>query len=199
MGKVKTYLWMSMFTISFACGFLNNGFYNEYGQFVPKRPKFKFKDKPQNKIIENIDTVNVFKLSKMYYDGNEIFPNRQVTNKNYYPKYNTIYVKFFSNGRVLLVSLPTKDSIGSSNEIKEEDLNPNKKNSFKEYYYGNDLYLFEIESFIQGESIGYYLRSKYVINAKGDTITREMFEGKGSAIYVKESLPKNWKKYPVDW
>ncbi len=196
MGKVKTYLWMSMITISFACGFLNNGFYNEYGQFVPKRPRFKLKDKPQNKIIENIDTVNVFKLSKMYYEGKEIYPNREVTTRNYYPEYNTIYIKFFSNGRVLTMSIPSMDSLGNLNNLNEKDLNPRKSNSFKKYYYGKDLFTFEIESFVRGESIGYYLRSKYMINAKGDTLTREMFEGKGSAIYVKEPLPKHWKRVP---
>jgi hypothetical protein len=57
-----------------SCSVLQNGYTNEYGQYVPKIPRFKLKDK-QGVFPELLDTTNIYRMIEMYNDGNLVYPN----------------------------------------------------------------------------------------------------------------------------
>ena len=101
------------------------------------------------------------------------------------------YIKFYSNGRY--------STFGTTNiGLKYRDLNPKNSNFTKGYYYSKGGNSLRVEEFVYGESLGDYIRWKYVISSEGDTIKR-ISKNKVRSIYVRELLPKDWKKYPVDW
>jgi len=177
--------------------FFDSGYVNEHNQYVPKQPNFKLKDKRNNQIPTQLDTINLYRLVKKYQGGIEVYPN---------DKYNDIsvenqglwYIKFYPNGRCL--------SFFRSNvfyKLQENDLNPNNENYSKDYYYSKDGKKIKIESFVYGEGYGMYISFDYFLNEKGDTLTN-IYEPNIPArtsvsIYVKQEIPKEWKKYPVDW
>lgn len=49
-------------------------FINEHNDYAPKRPRFKLKDRPNNNIPKNLDTINIYKLHYQYFQRKEIFP-----------------------------------------------------------------------------------------------------------------------------
>jgi hypothetical protein len=175
---------------------LEKGYRNDNGQYVPKKPNFKLKDKPNNNIPSSLDTENIYRLYKMYYQDELEYPS----SKNRYSGLNKLlnYKKFYSNGRCLDVVIPAKDELENPNQLKESDLNSNNSYCSKEYYYSKDGKELYNESFVYGEGYGMYIVTSFVLNKTGDTLT--LADKKGSkTIYVKEILPANWKKYKADW
>ncbi len=177
-------------------GLFEKGYRNDNGQYVPKNPNFKLKDKPNNHIPSNLDFVNIYRLYQRYYQGKLEYPSLE----NRYSGLNKIlsYIKFYPNGRCLDIAILTKDELGNPNQLKEENLDPNNSYCSKEYYHSKDGKEVYKESFVYGEGYGMYSMTSFVLNKTGDTLT--IADKKGSkTIYVKEILPINWKEYKVDW
>ena len=194
---IKRGLLILIFTISIlSCSIFEKGYYNEYNEYVPKHPNFKLKDKANNIIPTNLDTINIYRLHYKYYDGLETYPNDSYSSPsstaNELTKYN-MYIKFYNKGRCISFLKPLRDSLGSI----YVDLNPNTSNISKEYYYSKDGNSIDIESFVYGLGYGRYLKFKYFLNETGDTLTQTY--NNTVSIYVKEILPPDWKQYPADW
>ncbi len=179
-----------------SCNVLEKGFRNDKGQYVPKKPNFKLKNKLNNNIPGNLDTENIYRLYKMYYQEELEYPSSE----DRYSGLNKLisYKKFYPNGRCLDVAITAKDELGNPNQLKEFNLDPNNPYCSKEYYHSKDGKEVYNESFVYGEGYGRYLITSFILSKTGDTLT--IADKKGSkTIYVKEVLPENWKKYKVDW
>src|SRR5436189_2998827 len=129
--KAGIILSISLFLSS--CGILfTTGYDDENNQWVPKRPRFKLKDKPGNILPRGLDTINVYKLIKIYFDNQQEYP--VLTNNDKYNgkpfDHGLRYTKFYSNGRCLEFALSSKDNSGNLNKLKNTDMNPNNP------YYG---------------------------------------------------------------
>lgn len=178
-----------------SCNVFEKGYRNDNGQYVPKNPNFKLKDKPNNVIPSNLDVENIYKHYQSYYQG-KIHPSPD----DKYSRLNEItnYIKFYPNGRCLNITIKAKDELGNPNQLKEYNLDPNNTYCSKEYYHSKDGKEVHNESFVYGEGYGMYIITSFVLNKTGDTLT--IADKKGSkTIYVKEVLPESWKKYKVNW
>ncbi len=174
-----------------SCRFLSSGYDNEYGQFVPKHPHYWLKDKKNHKTPKNLDTINIYKQHYTFdQNGMELsYPVEFYVNPEVL--INLYYLKFYSNGRCASFGTTLKG-------VDYRDLYPKNSNFTKGYYYSKGDMDICIERFTYGESLGDYIRWKYVVSSEGDTIKR-ISKNKVRSIYVRELLPKDWKKYPVDW
>jgi len=190
-----------IFTISIiSCSIFEKGYDDKYNQYVPKHPNFKLKNKSNNIIPTNLDTINIYRLHYVYYDGLETYPNDSYSSPSSTPneltKFNS-YIKFYNRGKCLSFMKPLRDSLGSFYLINNLDLNPNSSYYSKNYYYSKDGKNIDIETFVYGLGYGRYLKFKYFLNETGDTLTQTY--NNTVSIYVKEILPPDWKQYPADW
>jgi hypothetical protein len=181
-----------------SCGFLGlyndgarfaKGYENEYGQYVPKKPNFTLKDKKGHVTPANLDTVHVYR----YEMGDE-----------YEPRHRSIhFVRFFSAGRCLTTSIPAKDEFGFDNCLKEEHLSPQNWRVRKGYYYSRDGKKGGWQTFhgIYNAGGNGYSYNSFFLNAAGDTLTSlPGNSAQGSVrIFVRETIPEEWEKFPVDW
>lgn len=184
-----------------SCSVLQNGYTNEYGEYVPKIPRFKLKDK-QGVFPELLDTTNIYRMVEMYDDGNLVYPKNNFSTEERYSfifEMNQAirYLKFYPNGRCLMFSIPIKDAFGMPNSLKETDLNPNNQHSSKNYYYSPNGKDIQMESFVYGDGQGHYFISHYTLDNSGDTLI--MQDKYLKIIYKKETIPTNWNRYKIDW
>lgn len=185
-----------------SCNFMNKGYINEYNQYVPKKPKFTLKNKPNNIISQNLDITNIYRKIAMYENYKLIYPKSNFTNEEYYSYVRELnegsyYIKFYGNGRCLVTAIPLKDNLGNVINLKNADLNPNSSHSSRCYYFSKDGVQIAIESFVPAEGDGKYIISNYTLNSSGDTLELEAKYTK--EIYVKEKLPTHWIQYQVNW
>jgi len=204
MRTIKTIFVALLFSLLLSsCYVFEKGYTNDNGQYVPKNPNFKLKDKPNNIIPNNLDTEDIYRLAKIYDSGKLIYPKKNLTTveQNSFLQelqMSVRYLKFYQNGRCLNFSISSKNRLNTNNQLKETDLNHNNPYYSKEYYYSNDGKEIYKESFVYGEGFGMYSITSFVLNKAGDSIIID--DKKGSkVIYTKEILPINWKKYNVDW
>jgi len=194
MGKVKSISFLILFSLFFgSCALFQMGYIDENEQYVPKRPDFSLKDKKNNNVPADLDTVNIYRLSQRFENGAQIYP----TGNGGYLKDIISFIKFYSNGRCLEFSILAKDGNGNLYKLKESDLNPNQKDYNKNYYFSKDGERIEIESFVPGDGFGSYVILKYTLYDSGSKIIYSSPHTK--EIYIKEKIPANWKKYSVDW
>jgi hypothetical protein len=194
MGIIKIFLIAILVSSILSCKIFEIGYNNENGQYVPRKPNFKLKDKENNNIPNRLDTINIYRRTQSYYQG-KIEPLLD----DKYSQLNKIiiYMKFYSNGRCLSFSISSVDDFGNVNKLKETDLNPNNSNCNKKYYFSKDGKMINVESFGWGDGCGIYLTMNYFLDNSGDTLT--MIYNDSKDIYVKEKLPSDWEKYKVDW
>jgi len=202
MGKIviRNIVFILVSFVIVSCSLLQNGFTNEYGQYVPKHPRFKLKDKSGFTIPENLDTVNIYRLIERYDGGKLVYPKSDLTKEEYYSYIRELqegvqYIKFYANGRCLSFTISAKDKFGNPNQIKETDLNPNNTISSKNYYYPYNSKNIQIETFAYGDGHGHYVISDYILDNTGNTL---ISEGYFRSIYKKETIPLEWNKYKVD-
>ena len=164
-------------------GPLDLGYINEYGQYVPKRQKYKLKDKKGHILFENLDTINIYRSH--YY------------NENYHTDLIR-FIKFYPEGRCLEIFISEKDF---DNQLKKDYLNPRSREATIGYYYSKDGKKGLIE-FFKGDnqpglflSQGGYSHERFFSNSSGDTLFLRQFK----IHYIKETIPETWEKYPVDW
>ncbi|WP_196890509.1 hypothetical protein [Aureivirga marina] len=176
-----------------ACTILDKGFINHNGQYVPKNPNFKLKNK-QGNMVGDIDTLAIYKMVEMYNNGKLIYPLNNSENE-----LNSVsnFIKFYNNGRCLIFSIPVKNAFGKPNKLKKSDLNPNNQHHSKSYYYSSNGKNVQIESFIYGDGQGYYVTTNYIFSESKDTLI--MQEKYIKIVYKKESIPLNWSGYKKDW
>lgn len=186
MGKlIKILLCILVSVLLGSC--IESGYYNKYGIYVPKKPKYRLKDKsfvfpPQ------LDTINVYKYVYLEHMGKVGFSLKD----NIWPPYSSrriSYMKFYPKGRCIVFSVDIEK------ELKEHDLNPNY--ALKGYYVYNIRHEIHTETFGYGQGYGQYLNVKYFLSNTGDTLISD--DGYTKRLYIKEKLPDNWKKYPIDW
>lgn len=110
---------------------------------------------------------------------------------------NNKYIKFYKNGRCLILSIPIKDVLVDLISLKIEDLSPNN-NYNKKYFYNSNGKDIQIEGFAYGAGQGHYVISNYTINNVGDSLIYE--NGAFKIVYKKEKIPVNWNNaYGIDW
>ncbi len=205
MGSIKINVFVILILISFtSCSLIGIDHWfelgkdDENGQYVPKHDRFKFKDKPNNVFPPILDTINIYKLMEAYRKDYMVYPINTYSQESYpWLKRNVSYIKFYSNGRCLSFSIPTKNETGLELSLTRADLNPNNPYSSKDYFYCKDGKKIQIENFIYGEGYGMYVIFDYFLNETGDTL--KMIYKNSVDVYVKEKLPSNWEKYKVDW
>jgi len=207
MGTIKNKVFVLIILVSFtSCSLIGiehwfeSGKVDANGQYVPKRARFKLKDKPSNVIPANLDTINIYKRIEMYHNGHMVYPTNDYYVDNYsYPTLQNIVVfaKFYSKGRCLNIVIPSKNKEGAKYNIKRNDLNPNNSANNKNYYYSKDGKGIEIETFVYGYGYGNYVILDYNLNETGDTL--KMIHDRSVDVYVRQKLPEDWEKYKVDW
>ena len=204
MGAIKFNFLLTLICFSIlSCSSFDKGFTDTNGQYVPKKPNFKLKDKPNNNIPINLDVENIYRLVKLYDRGKLIYPKKNLTKEEQYSFLRELqmgvqYIKFYPKGRSLYITIEAKDELGNLNQLREDNLNPDNAYCSKEYYHSIDGKEIYKESFVYGEGYGMYSITSFVLNKAGDSIIID--DKKGSkAIYTKEILPINWRKYNVDW
>lgn len=193
MGSIKKpVILIFLLIIFYSCSLLEKGFTNSNNQYVPKKPKFKLKDKPGNTIPPKLDLQNIYILKESFFD------NKPVTyygNDESYEKYNSYY-KFYENGRCLSFALK-KDNFGNPNLLTKEHLNPNNAYYGKDYYYSFDGTNLEIESFVYGTGYGNYITRYFLLSENGDTLTLQ--DSRSKEVYIVYEIPKSWNGFIVDW
>ncbi|HPE41370.1 MAG TPA: hypothetical protein PLI77_09825 [Bacteroidales bacterium] len=207
MGTVKIKIFGLFFLIFFgSCSLIGiehwfeAGKTDANGQYVPKRERYKLKDKPNNNIPINLDTVNIYKRIEMYQNGYMVYPTN-----NYYPENYSYYelqdivsfIQFYPKGRCVSIVISAKGDDGLVNSLKRSDLNPNKPENNKSYYFSSDGEKIEIETFVYGYGYGDYVILDYYLNEPGDTL--KMIYKNSVDVYIKEVLPTEWEKYNIDW
>ncbi len=165
------------------------------GHYVPKKPNYKFKDKLDNIIPSNLDTVNVYRKVATYSDG--VLNNME----------KSFYLKFYPEGRVLEARVWQNESNVLQKSYQETLLEGDLFTTHN-YYYSKDGEKIQIETFIQTygwPTSGMYDIENYYLNATGDTLTfwipqsRWKSDSDYKAIYVKEKMPQILEDYPVTW
>ena len=164
-------------------GLLDLGYDNEYGQYVPKRPKYKLKDKKGHILLENLDTINIY--CRYYYSE---YTHSDVIR----------IIKFYPEGRFLEIFIFEKNF----DKLKKDYLNPRDRRADMGYYYSKDGKKGLIEIFEGDNQPGLFLSYGYShrpfsLNSSGDTLS-VYINGK-YVTYIKEIIPETWEKYPVDW
>ncbi len=171
-----------------SCRNLKRGYLDANAQFVPKNPKYKLQDKQPHSLPNDLDTINVYRLTKILVGGYEVpFPDSSVY----------IYQQFYQNGRCLEFGVTSTDTLGQPNLLNHEMLNPNNPNYKKSYYYCQGGNVFRVENFQRRKRKGRYIINKYFVGSKGKTIN--MMKDNVKYIFEMEVIPEEWKKYPVDW
>ena len=200
--------------------FFDMGYIDKNNHYVPKRPRFSLKNKKNNIIPPQLDTVNVYILTNdtlywrnwnvgnIYYSGLTVVKTGITVER---------YLKFYPNGRCLYFYFNTKEHpLEIKRELQESDLNPNRKfpvrtynnynNYNKRYYHSKDGKKIVMERFQQSYMIDAidvdvkrpYQKSYCFLNATGDTLTiKEKYCS--DDIYVRKEIPETWRKYKVDW
>lgn len=163
-----------------SCSLLEKGYTNQYGQYVPKSPRYRLKGR-QGTFPDGLDTVNVYKLVYFSTDGHT---QREL---NY-----DAYLVFFPKGRVGKIVVPAGDSLNVFH------LNPNNRRFEKCYWRSPDGKTVQIESFVIADGFGMYIILDYNLVDLGSTLTirdRTYIE-----VFRKKLVPNGWRKrYPVDW
>ena len=152
---------------------------NENGIYIPKYPNYSLKDKKGFLLPKMLDTFNVYKYHGFYEKG--------LIKLDDNARYLSWFLKFYANGRLLSVS---------KKELNNESLDP--KYSNREYFYYNRKDdIIDVESFVTAEG-GQYIVLEYKLSKNGDTLTN-ISDGEKSFVFIKEKIPKEWKRYKVDW
>jgi hypothetical protein len=202
MGTIKKInFWLLLSLILVSCAITQRGFTDHNGQYVPKNPRFKLKDKPGMVVFENLDTSNIYKMVKYYIGDELVYPKNYLTNEENYSFKRELqegiqYIRFFPKGRCLKFTIPVVD-VSGANMLNQTDLNPNNTNYNKCYYFSNDGRNIKIETFTLGDGFGTYVILNYILNNAGDTITYS--DQYNKIIYDKEIIPSYWRTYEVDW
>lgn len=200
-NSLKIFSAILLIVITNSCAEL--GYTNQYGKYVPKKPAFKLKDKTFL-FPTPLDTVNIYKKVYDEYMGKPEFSLKDSIWGSYYPEYRLLYyMKFYSKGRVTFFSKRTKFGSQMNDQLGESDLNPNYMN--KGYYYYNGKKI-ATEHFVYGQGYGMYITLDYYLSNSGDSLIHyegfryvNHFDIRGKSIYIREKLPADWKKYPIDW
>ena len=181
--------------------FLDRGYYNDEGKYVPKYPNYKLKDKKGFVFPENLDTNHVYKHVKSYYLGVQKFPYKA---GNYEDGEDPSawcvfmkYYKFYSNGRINIITTNLYDEDGSEYILQEKDMNPRNYFNNLVYYYSKDGKKIQIEKFYQAQDYGSYHKYDCFINKTGDSLIHLYKDSK--IIYVLDSIPAEWNTYKADW
>jgi|GEM_PF-1409259 len=207
MGTIKNKVFGLIILISFtSCSLIGIEHWFEFGkhdangQYVPKRERFKLKDKPNNFIPIELDTIGIYKRTEMYDNEHMVYPVNNYYTDNYsYTRLKDIvvYIKFYSKGRCSSITVPSRNEDGIVYSLQRKDLDPNNSVNNKNYYYSTDGIKIKIETFVYGYGYGNYIILDYFLNERGDTL--KMIHDRSVDVYVREKLPKEWEKYKVDW
>lgn len=200
MGAVRNTLLILGLTVLVGCSILNNGTFTSNGQFVPKKDRFRLKDKPGFVLQTSLDTINIYKFTEMYHKGVQVFPeNKEYKNNASYSELHAtkVYLKFYSNGRCAHISIPSTNELGKENYLKQEDLNTENSYFQKCYYYSTSQENIEIESFVYAEGYGKYIVLEYILNEDGKQLT--MIHNKTKIIYTRQFVDTAWRTFKVNW
>lgn len=157
------------------------GHLDKYGIYVPNTPNYRLKNIKTDQIPKELDTSNVYKYYG-YYDENNILIKETFKETNW-----SMYKKFNSNGRVF--------GFGTDN-LNEKNLDPNYAS--KDYYvYNDEKKIIKYETFTNGNG-GQYVIIDFKLSKEGDTLT-SIGKGKQYIVYIREKIPKEWKRHKSNW
>lgn len=161
----------------FSC---STGHLDNYGIYVPNYPNYSLKDKIKDSIPKELDTFNLYKYYGSY--NNIALVKDTLDDANWH-----IYKKFSASGRVYGFGTDT---------LSQKNLNP--KYSRKGYYiYNKRKDVIKYEMYTNGNG-GQYVVLNFKLSKEGDTLTSILGKRK-SHVYIKEKIPKEWKRYTCDW
>ncbi len=165
--------------------FLDRGHYDEHGQYVPKRPRFKLKNKKNNIFPLYLDTINVYcaKFNSPTNSGGIRYNGYE-------------YFKFYGNGKCFNFILIDNDTLYKKRILQEADLNPNSRLAKKCYYFSRDGVAIQIEEFWKAD-YGAYAVDNFYLSTNGDTLVDK--SNSLTKRFIRQEIPKHWKKYKVDW
>jgi hypothetical protein len=159
------------------------------GMYVPEKSKYKFKDKENNIIPPNLDTVNIYREVATYLYGN-------LTKEQDSWFY---FLKFYPKGRVLKAKTWRDQPEILQKSYKDVSF-ITEVNRAHCYYYSKDGKKLQIEIFRSIGSSGIFdTNNNYYLNATGDTLTQWERDGAYKAVYVKEKIPRVFEDYTVNW
>ncbi len=190
--KIIILIFISALFFLTAC--FEKGYDNAYGIYVPKKPKFKLKDKIFM-FPTNLDTNSIYVLEESYYDDKLTFSFK----KDVWPEYSSSknYVNaivFLSRGRCLSVNLPLVNQKIDFKSMKSDNFSPERNH--KKYYFFDGKKI-QIESFVYGQGYGMYLIFDYFLVENGQTLT-EKYE-KSVSIYKRYPKPNDINFPDVSW
>ena len=163
--------------------FFERGKINSQGQYVPKKPKYKLKDKKGNVMTGDLIPTGVFKLTRPTVTV-AMHPAEAAQTKRH-------YIKFFPSGRCLSIFIPYQ------NKLTETDFNPNNSYCSKDYYFSDDGKTIQVESFVYGEGYGKYITLNYTLTPGRDSLILK--QKHTQLIYTQTPIPDHWAIYRVDW
>lgn len=197
MVKIKQCITVCLFTgmVAFLCscslGLVWDSGHTVDGHYVPKKPNYRFKDKENNIVPSNLDTVNVYR-EVATYSGGFLFD----MGPWFY------YLKFYPEGRLLKARI-SKDDTEAFQKSYQEISSRTEVSTTHGYYYSKDGEKIQIETFMYTNDTwptsGMYQIDNYYLNATGDTLTMQNPKSDFIMIYVKERTPRVLEDYPVNW
>lgn len=186
MGTRLTYFLLTI-TVSLiltSCSILQNGYFNDMGQYVPKRPRFELIDK-EGMAYGEIDTIHFYKRTLQTLEGSQVYPTVSRVDRGFDMELNSVdmYLGFLTSGLCVAFSVPRNFS------LTERSLDSifQMGNYLRSYYYSSDGVQFEIESFVYGAGNGHYVMTKMnIVDEKGEFL--EVRDGLSRIIYNKTGI-----------
>lgn len=187
------YVGVIVFFCSCSMGLVWNSGHVVDGQYVPKKPNYELKNKPDNIVPSNLDTINIYREFTTY--SSAIITETRT---------DFSFLRFYSKGRVLKASTYRNEPEILQKSYQEALSEKNIYAYIKHgYYYSKDGEKIQIETFISTNDTwpvsGIYKIDNYHLNTTGDTLTMQNPKSDYIIIYVKEKIPRVLEDYPVNW
>jgi hypothetical protein len=181
------------------CAVFEEGYTNQYGQYVPINPDYELKDKAGFYISPVIDENVIYRMVKEYFGEQQVYGQpKSLIYDEWMQEYNStnLYNIFLAKGRFLEVSTQKQDVYGNKIRISSANISTTLPRTFKGYYFFNNANYIEIETFVYGEGLGKYVQLEYSVTAVEDTLI--LSNDKRTAYYVRQDTIHNLP-FLVDW
>lgn len=184
-----------------SCFLFQRGYVDEQGHYVPKNPNFKLKDKAGFKLPDELDTLSIYKLTEMFSAGEKVYPLDELSVEQEYSFIKELnsaqyFLKFYSKGRCVHVTIPKEDELGQIRALAQQDISFDNPKVHKNYYFSDGIGL-QIESFTLGDGYGAYVIIDYSLSSDGRVLNSLQYNT--TKIYQKVELPMGLKFQAVDW
>lgn len=185
-----------------SCSVISSGHYNENKEFVPKNPRFKFKNKAGFVLPKGLSTAGVYQKVASYSRGVQTYPVSPSNKANYTQEDNKSdsYIRFLDNGRYYSFAkakFPVSPVVDKK-RLTKADLNPYNRYYNRGYYFSRGDAQLRTETFVFGDGSGMYVYSDFVVEDGGKTLKR-LWEH-SMDVYELVDVPESWTQgIQVTW